>query len=128
MIQTEFEHDPSHHDAHASAAPEVAPMSGARLRRYAVAELCGSVCAVAGALLMHALGGNAVLVAVGGTLGENLGYYGVIVSRELRTGVGVLAGVRNLPRLHRVLMVLKREQDNHARADGNFRFGPCHNF
>ena|SRR5207249_4363661 len=66
------------------------------LRRYAVAELCGSVSAVAGALLMHALGGNAVLVAVGGTLGENLGYYGVIVSRELRTGDGVLAGVRNL--------------------------------
>ena len=36
MIQSEFEHDPTHHDAHASAAPDVTPMSGARLRRYAI--------------------------------------------------------------------------------------------
>ena len=36
MIQSEYEHDPSHHDAHASAAPAVTPMSGARLRRYAI--------------------------------------------------------------------------------------------
>jgi len=36
MIQSEFEHDPSHHDAHASAAPPVTPMSGLRLRNYAI--------------------------------------------------------------------------------------------
>ena len=36
MIQSEYEHDPSHHDAQASAAPAVTPMSGARLRRYAI--------------------------------------------------------------------------------------------
>jgi len=36
VIQSEYEHDPSHHDAHASAAPAVTPMSGARLRRYAI--------------------------------------------------------------------------------------------
>jgi len=36
VIQSEFEHDPTHHDAHASAAPDVTPMSGARLRRYAI--------------------------------------------------------------------------------------------
>jgi RND family efflux transporter MFP subunit len=36
MIQSEFHHDPNHHDAHASAAPAVTPMSGVRLRRYAI--------------------------------------------------------------------------------------------
>jgi RND family efflux transporter MFP subunit len=36
VIQSEFEHDPTHHDAHASAAPAVTPLSGARLRRYAI--------------------------------------------------------------------------------------------
>ena len=41
MIQSEYEHDPTHHDAHASAAPAVTPMSGARLRRYAIGALIG---------------------------------------------------------------------------------------
>ena len=36
VIQSEFHHDPSHHDAHASAAPAVTPMSGVRLRNYAI--------------------------------------------------------------------------------------------
>jgi RND family efflux transporter MFP subunit len=36
VIQSEFEHDPTHHDADASAAPAVTPMSGTRLRRYAI--------------------------------------------------------------------------------------------
>lgn len=36
MIQSEFHDDPSHHDAHASAAPAVTPMTGARLRNYAI--------------------------------------------------------------------------------------------
>jgi len=36
VIQSEYQHDPNHHDAHASAAPAVTPMSGARLRRYAI--------------------------------------------------------------------------------------------
>ena len=43
MIQSEYEHDPTHHDAHASAAPAVTPMSGARLRRYAIGALIGLV-------------------------------------------------------------------------------------
>ena len=48
MIQSEFEHDPTHHDAHASAAPAVTPMSGARLRRYAI----GAVIALVGLLAL----------------------------------------------------------------------------
>jgi len=43
VIQSEYEHDPTHHDAHASAAPAVTPMSGARLRRYAIGALIGLV-------------------------------------------------------------------------------------
>jgi RND family efflux transporter MFP subunit len=48
VIQSEFEHDPTHHDAHASAAPAVTPMSGARLRRYAI----GAVIALVGLLAL----------------------------------------------------------------------------
>jgi RND family efflux transporter MFP subunit len=47
VIQSEYEHDPTHHDAHASAAPAVTPMSGARLRRYAIGALIGLVALLA---------------------------------------------------------------------------------
>jgi RND family efflux transporter MFP subunit len=36
MIQSEFDLDPTHHDAQASAAPAVTPLSGVRLRNYAI--------------------------------------------------------------------------------------------
>jgi RND family efflux transporter MFP subunit len=48
VIQSDFQHDPTHHDAQASAAPAVTPMSGARLRRYAI----GAAIALVGLLAL----------------------------------------------------------------------------
>ena len=45
---------------------------------------------------MRAVTGNAVLAAYGGALGENVGYYGVIIARELRSGDSFLRCCRNL--------------------------------
>src|SRR5689334_19603958 len=53
------------------------------LRRYGIAELIGTCTALAGAWLVQRLGGNAVAAAYGGALGENVGFYGTIVAREL---------------------------------------------
>ena len=53
------------------------------LRRYGVAEIAGICTAVIGSLGTRALTGSDVAAAYGGALGENLGYYGVIVSREV---------------------------------------------
>lgn len=52
------------------------------LRRYGVAELAGTCTALAGAWLVQRLGGTAVAAAYGGSLGENVGFYGTIVLRE----------------------------------------------
>lgn len=48
------------------------------LARYGPAELCAIAGAVSGGLLVHTLAGNPLLTALGGTWGENLGYYGFI--------------------------------------------------
>ena len=53
------------------------------LRRYGVAELVGVLTALTGSWSARALTGNEVFAAYGGAIGENLGYYGVIVGREL---------------------------------------------
>lgn len=79
------------------------------LRRYGVAELCGVGAALAGSLAVRALTGSDVLAAYGGALGENLGYYGVIVGRDVAHDLrmatasgrgygarGVLCTIRNL--------------------------------
>jgi hypothetical protein len=66
------------------------------IKRYGLAEICGSLSAVAGALLTRALTGNEILTAYGGTVGENIGYYGILVARELRSGEGFLRCCRNL--------------------------------
>jgi hypothetical protein len=67
------------------------------IRRYGPAEVIGSVMAVAGAFVAPEItailtGSNPqyawvrdVAVAYGGTIGENLGFYSVIISRELRS-------------------------------------------
>jgi hypothetical protein len=66
------------------------------IKRYGLAEICGSVSAIAGSLLVRALTGNEVLAAYGGAFGENVGYYGVIIARELRSGEGFRRCCRNL--------------------------------
>jgi hypothetical protein len=52
--------------------------------RYGVAELVGTGSALLGACLTHAVTGSEIAAAYGGTLGENLGFYGVVVGREIR--------------------------------------------
>lgn len=73
------------------------------MRRYLPAELLGTVCAIVGGLLVGA--GNPLLAAFGGTWGENLGYYGMVITRDLRarraqggplTAGGVLLSLRNI--------------------------------
>ena len=53
------------------------------LERYGIAEVVGSCTAVAGAFAARALTGSEVAAAYGGALGENLGYYGIVIGREV---------------------------------------------
>lgn len=53
------------------------------VKRYGVAELAGLCTAVAGSFAARALTGSEIAAAYGGAMGENLGYYGVIVGREV---------------------------------------------
>jgi len=53
------------------------------LKRYGVAEVAGLCTALAGSFAARALTGNDIAAAYGGAMGENLGYYGVIVGREV---------------------------------------------
>jgi len=53
------------------------------LARYGGAEVVGLGGALLGAYVVHAITGNGIAAAYGGTLGENLGFYGVIIGREV---------------------------------------------
>lgn len=53
------------------------------LERYGVAEVAGLCTAIAGSFAARALTGNEIAAAYGGAMGENLGYYGVIIGREV---------------------------------------------
>ena len=70
------------------------------LRRYGPAELTGIATALLGSYVVQRLTGNAIAAAYGGAIGENLGFYGVIVSRELRADAALAraAGVPYGPR------------------------------
>ena len=52
-------------------------------RRYGVAELAGIVTALVAAWLVDALGAHIVAIAYAATAGENVGFYGVIISRQI---------------------------------------------
>lgn len=62
------------------------------LRRYAPAEIVALVTAAAGYLLFDAATDNAVAAAYGAAVGDNVGYYGTLVVREIAAGrrVGAL--------------------------------------
>ncbi len=65
-----------------------APMSwrakGAEwLKRYGVAEVAGLCTAVLGSFAARALTGSEIAAAYGGAIGENIGYYGIIIGREV---------------------------------------------
>ncbi len=76
---------------------------GEWLRRYLPAEVAGTLAALVGGLLAGV--GHPALAALGGTWGENAGYYGTILARDLRarrdregrlTPGGALRTARNL--------------------------------
>ena len=53
------------------------------LKRYGVAEIAGLCTALVGSFATRALTGSDIAAAYGGAMGENLGYYGVIIGREV---------------------------------------------
>jgi hypothetical protein len=53
------------------------------LKRYGVAEVAGLCTAVVGSFAARAVTHSEIAAAYGGAIGENLGYYGVIVGREV---------------------------------------------
>lgn len=55
------------------------------LRRYGPAELLALVGALAGYLLLDLATGNHAAAAYGATVGDNAGYYGLLVVREVRS-------------------------------------------
>jgi hypothetical protein len=57
------------------------------LRRYGPAELIALFGALAGYVLLEAATASHVAAAYGAALGDNLGYYGYIVAREIRAKV-----------------------------------------
>jgi hypothetical protein len=81
------------------------------LKRYGVAELAGLCTAIVGSLVARAVTGNEIAAAYGAVIGENLGYYGIIVSREVphdrlaAAAVGQRYGVRGAGRTFRNLIL-----------------------
>jgi len=56
------------------------------IRRYLPAEIIGTIVAVGGGVLAYNLMASGVVAAFAGTWGENLGYYGTTLMREIRQG------------------------------------------
>ena len=54
------------------------------LRRYFPAEIAAIIGAMSGGLLVHYFFDNSILTALGGTWGENLGYYGKILHSDIK--------------------------------------------
>jgi hypothetical protein len=54
------------------------------MRRYLPAELVGTVAALLAAWVTHAVSGSLAAAAIAGSVGESLGYYGLIARRDLR--------------------------------------------
>ena len=63
------------------------------LKRYGVAEVAGLCTAIVGSFAVRSLTGSEIAAAYGGAIGENLGYYGVIVGREVVHDRGAAAAV-----------------------------------
>ncbi|HSX29548.1 MAG TPA: hypothetical protein VLE73_03235 [Candidatus Saccharimonadales bacterium] len=53
------------------------------ITRYGLAELAGTITALIGFWSIHAATGSLTSAAIAGTAGENIGYYGVMVCREV---------------------------------------------
>jgi hypothetical protein len=74
------------------------------LKRYFPAEIVAIIGAMTGGLVTHYLFNNPILTALGGTWGENLGYYGKILYSDVKarkemdekiTFIGLVKVLRN---------------------------------
>lgn len=54
------------------------------LKRYWPAEIVAFICALTGGIVVHNIFNNAILSAFAATWGDNIGYYGTIIFRDLR--------------------------------------------
>jgi len=70
------------------------------LRRYLPAELVCTITGLLGAWAAAVLTGSPAAVAVAGTLGENVGFYGMMLGREIAQ-----RGLCSLPLIIRDLML-----------------------
>ena len=52
------------------------------LWRYVPAEIVATITALLGATIAHTLTGLLIVAAIGGTIGENIGYYGYFAIKE----------------------------------------------
>src|SRR3989344_7018530 len=52
-------------------------------RRYIPAEILGTIIALACSFAVFGLTGNLIATAYAGTVGENIGYYGLISARDI---------------------------------------------
>lgn len=51
--------------------------------RYGPPEVVGTATAIAGSVIVYQLNGSEIAAAYGGAMGENLGFYGALLLREL---------------------------------------------
>jgi hypothetical protein len=70
-------------------------------RRYLLAEIAGTIAALAAALTVHTLTGSLASAALAGSAAESIAYYGVILGRMLPALHARHAGTRGVRRLLR---------------------------
>ncbi|HUC20578.1 MAG TPA: hypothetical protein VMR98_03750 [Candidatus Polarisedimenticolaceae bacterium] len=90
------------------------------LRRYLPAEVIGTCTALTGALAAYSLTGSYVIAAIGGTIGENIGYYGYFTVRET---VRHYADHRHYPPPRRIVLIAYK-----TLRDMLVEFGPAEVF
>jgi hypothetical protein len=66
-------------------------------RRYLPLEIIATITALAGGLLTAFFTSNAIAIAYGGAMGENVGYYGLAFAREMRTRAALDAAEGSAP-------------------------------
>jgi hypothetical protein len=71
------------------------------LRRYGIAEICGTIGSYAGFLIVASVADSMVAASYGAALGENSGFYGYIFAREVVAlySAGGRLSVRQLPKI-----------------------------
>jgi hypothetical protein len=69
---------------------------GTWIKRYGPSELAGIALAFGGSWLMRTATGSAIAAAYGGSIGESLGFYGYLVTREM-IKEAYFAGARRAP-------------------------------